>query len=124
LVAYTTLFRSAMSTSFSHLFEGGYAAGYYSYKWSEVLDADAFSYFKEKGLFNKDIAKKLQDNILSKGGTEDPEILYERFRGRKAKLEALLERAGFKSVQDRKSTRLNSSNVSISYAVFCMKIKI
>ncbi|HLR49371.1 MAG TPA: M3 family metallopeptidase [Candidatus Sphingobacterium stercoripullorum] len=90
---------NAMSTSFSHLFEGGYAAGYYSYKWSEVLDADAFSYFKEKGLFNKDIAKKLQDNILSKGGTEDPEILYERFRGRKAKLEALLERAGFKSVQ-------------------------
>src|SRR5699024_11783043 len=74
---------NAMSTSFSHLFEGGYAAGYYSYKWSEVLDADAFSYFKGKGLLYKDIAKKLQDNILSKGGTEDPEILYERFRGRK-----------------------------------------
>lgn len=90
---------NAMSTSFSHLFEGGYAAGYYSYKWSEVLDADAFSYFKEKGLFNKEIAKKLQDNILSKGGTEDPEILYKRFRGRKAKLEALLERAGFKNTQ-------------------------
>lgn len=83
-----------MSTSFSHIFQGGYSAGYYSYKWAEVLDADAFAYFKEKGIFNREVAGKFQDHILSRGGTEDPMDLYVRFRGREPRLEPLLERAG------------------------------
>ena len=83
-----------MSTSFNHIFQGGYSAGYYSYKWAEVLDADAFAYFKENGIFNREIANKFKDNILSKGGTENPEVLYKRFRGREATNEALLKRAG------------------------------
>ena len=70
------------STSFSHIFQGGYSSGYYSYKWAEVLDADAFEYFKEKGIFNKSIASKFKDNILSKGGTQDPMDLYIKFRGK------------------------------------------
>ena len=82
------------STSFSHIFQGGYSSGYYSYKWAEVLDADAFEYFKEKGIFNKSIASKFKDNILSKGGTQDPMDLYIKFRGRKPKINALLNRAG------------------------------
>jgi peptidyl-dipeptidase Dcp len=83
-----------MSTSFSHIFQGGYSAGYYSYKWAEVLDADAFAYFKEKGIFNREVAKKFRDHILSRGGTEDPMELYVKFRGREPMLEPLLERAG------------------------------
>ncbi len=83
-----------MSTQFGHLFAGGYAAGYYSYKWAEVLDADAFSVFKEKGLFNKEVAKSFRENILEKGGSEHPMILYKRFRGHEPSVDALLERSG------------------------------
>ncbi len=85
-----------MSTQFGHLFAGGYAAGYYSYKWAEVLDADAFSVFKEKGLFNKEVAASFRENILEKGGTEHPMILYKRFRGHEPTVDALLERSGLK----------------------------
>ena len=85
---------TCMSTSFSHIFQGGYSSGYYSYKWAEVLDADAFAYFKEKGIFNKEVANKFRENVLSKGGTENPMVLYKRFRGSEPKVEALLERAG------------------------------
>lgn len=85
---------TCMSTSFSHIFQGGYSSGYYSYKWAEVLDADAFAYFKEKGIFNTTVANKFKEHILSKGGTEKPMVLYKRFRGAEPKLEALLERAG------------------------------
>jgi peptidyl-dipeptidase Dcp len=87
------LHQTCMSTSFSHIFQGGYSAGYYSYKWAEVLDADAFEYFKEKGIFNKTIASKFKNNILSKGGTEDPMDLYIKFRGRKPNISALLKRS-------------------------------
>lgn len=87
---------ACMSTNFSHLFAGGYAAGYYGYKWAEVLDADAFSLFKEKGIFNKEVAKSFYDNILSKGGTEDPAVLYKRFRGQEPTIDALLIRNGIK----------------------------
>lgn len=85
---------TCMSTAFSHIFQGGYSAGYYSYKWAEVLDADAFAYFKEKGIFSKEVAQKFKEYILSKGGTEKPMSLYKKFRGSEPKLEALLERAG------------------------------
>ena len=85
---------NCMSTSFAHIFQGGYSAGYYSYKWAEVLDADAFAYFKERGIFNKDVANSFKDNILSKGGTEDPMELYKKFRGKEPDPDALLERAG------------------------------
>jgi len=85
---------NCMSTSFSHIFQGGYSAGYYSYKWAEVLDADAFEYFLEKGIFNKEVAKKFKDHVLSKGGTEKPMQLYKRFRGKAPKPDALLKRAG------------------------------
>ncbi len=85
-----------MSTQFTHLFAGGYAAGYYGYKWAEVLDADAFSVFKEKGLFNKEVAASFRKNILEKGGTEHPMVLYKRFRGQEPTVDALLERSGFK----------------------------
>ncbi|MFT4831095.1 MAG: oligopeptidase A [Psychroserpens sp.] len=85
---------TCMSTSFAHIFQGGYSSGYYSYKWAEVLDADAFAYFKEKGIFNKEVATKFKDNILSKGGTENPMDLYKKFRGAEPKIEPLLERAG------------------------------
>lgn len=83
-----------MSSSFGHIFAGGYAAGYYSYKWAEVLDADAFAAFKEAGIFNKDVAKSFRENILSKGGVEDPMELYIRFRGQAPTIKALLERNG------------------------------
>ncbi|MCS5489123.1 M3 family metallopeptidase [Algoriphagus limi] len=83
-----------MSTSFSHIFQGGYAAGYYSYKWAEVLDADAFELFLERGIFDPETAQSFQKNILSAGGTEHPTVLYKRFRGREPKPEALLRRAG------------------------------
>ena len=85
---------NCMSVSFSHIFQGGYSAGYYSYKWAEVLDADAFAYFQEKGIFNKEIASKFKDNVLSKGGTEHPMTLYTNFRGQEPKADALLKRAG------------------------------
>ncbi len=83
-----------MSTQFGHLFAGGYAAGYYGYKWAEVLDADAFSVFKQKGLFNKEVAASFRKNILEKGGTEHPMTLYKRFRGQEPTVGALLERSG------------------------------
>lgn len=83
-----------MSTSFSHIFQGGYSSGYYSYKWAEVLDADAFEFFKEKGIFDKEVATKFMDNVLSQGGIEDPMVLYKRFRGKEPQPEALLRRAG------------------------------
>ena len=85
---------TAVSTAFQHIFAGGYSAGYYSYMWSEVLDADAFEAFKEKGIFNKEIAKSFRDNVLSKGGTEKPMVLYKRFRGREPKPDAMLRRSG------------------------------
>jgi Zn-dependent oligopeptidase len=91
---YPDVAENAMSTSFSHIFQGGYSAGYYSYKWAEVLDADAFEYFLEKGIFNKEVATKFKENILSKGGTEKPMELYKRFRGQEPKPDALLKRAG------------------------------
>ena len=85
---------NCMSTAFSHIFQGGYSSGYYSYKWAEVLDADAFEYFKETGIFNKETAQKFKDHILSKGGTENPMTLYKRFRGQEPNANALLKRAG------------------------------
>ena len=83
-----------ISKAFSHIFQGGYAAGYYSYKWAEVLDADAFEYFKEQGILNPKIAKEFASSILSKGGTEHPMKLYKRFRGKEPNIEALLNRSG------------------------------
>jgi peptidyl-dipeptidase Dcp len=85
-----------MSVAFSHIFGGGYAAGYYGYKWAEVLDADAFSVFKKNGIFDKTTAASFRDNILSKGGSEHPMDLYIRFRGQEPTSEALLRRAGLK----------------------------
>lgn len=87
---------TCMTVQFSHIMAGGYSAGYYSYKWAEVLDADAFSMFKEHGIFNKDVAKSFRDNILSKGGTEHPMTLYKRFRGQEPTIKALLKRNGIK----------------------------
>ncbi|NVJ88285.1 MAG: M3 family metallopeptidase [Flavobacteriaceae bacterium] len=91
---YPDIPENCMSTSFSHIFQGGYSSGYYSYKWAEVLDADAFELFLEKGIFNKEVATKFKDHLLSKGGTEKPMKLYKRFRGQEPKPEALLKRAG------------------------------
>ena len=91
---YPEVKENCMSTSFSHIFQGGYSSGYYSYKWAEVLDADAFEYFKEKGIFNPEVAKKFQETVLSLGGTEEPMTLYKRFRGKEPKPDALLKRAG------------------------------
>ena len=91
---YPDVAENCMSTAFSHIFQGGYSAGYYSYKWAEVLDADAFEYFKENGIFNQEIATRFKDYVLSKGGTENPMELYKRFRGQEPKPEALLKRAG------------------------------
>ena len=91
---YPDVAENCMSVSFSHIFQGGYSSGYYSYKWAEVLDADAFAYFQERGIFNTEVATKFKDNILSKGGTEHPMTLYKRFRGQEPKPEALLKRAG------------------------------
>ena len=84
----------AISASFSHIFSGGYSAGYYSYKWAEVLDADAFAYFEENGIFNKEIARSFKENILEMGGSEDPMDLYIKFRGKEPSSEALLKRSG------------------------------
>jgi oligopeptidase A len=91
---YPDVAENCMSTSFSHIFQGGYSSGYYSYKWAEVLDADAFAYFQEKGIFDKEVATKFKENVLSKGGTEHPMTLYKKFRGQEPKPEALLKRAG------------------------------
>lgn len=91
---YPDVAENCMSTSFSHIFQGGYSSGYYSYKWAEVLDADAFELFKEKGIFNKTVATKFKDYVLSKGGTENPMTLYKQFRGQEPKPDALLKRAG------------------------------
>ena len=85
---------TGMATSFSHIFSGGYAAGYYGYKWAEVLDADAFSLFKEKGIFNTEVSNSFRENVLSKGGVEHPMELYVRFRGHKPDQKALIERMG------------------------------
>lgn len=91
---YPEVKENCMSTAFAHIFQGGYSSGYYSYKWAEVLDADAFEYFKEEGIFNKTVADKFKNHVLSQGGTEDPMTLYKRFRGQEPKPEALLKRAG------------------------------
>ena len=91
---YPDVAENCMSTSFSHIFQGGYSSGYYSYKWAEVLDADAFEYFKEEGIFNKKVADKFKAFVLSQGGTENPMTLYKKFRGQEPKPEALLRRAG------------------------------
>lgn len=87
---------TCMSVQFGHIMSGGYSAGYYSYKWAEVLDADAFSVFKEKGIFNTDVARSFTENILSKGGTEHPMTLYKRFRGQEPTIDALLKRNDIK----------------------------
>ena len=91
---------TCMTVQFSHIMAGGYAAGYYSYKWAEVLDADAFSVFKKNGIFDKKTAQSFRDNILSKGGTEHPMTLYKRLRGGEPTIDALLERNGIKKKQD------------------------
>ena len=88
------IMENCMSTAFAHIFQGGYSSGYYSYKWAEVLEADAFAYFKTKQLFDPEIASSFQRHILSQGGTENPEVLYKSFRGKSASNKALLERAG------------------------------
>ncbi len=91
---YPDVAENAMSTAFSHIFQGGYSSGYYSYKWAEVLDADAFAYFQAHGIFNEVIAKKFKDTILSQGGTDHPMTLYKNFRGQEPQPDALLKRAG------------------------------
>ena len=90
---------TCMTVQFSHIMSGGYAAGYYSYKWAEVLDADAFSVFKKHGIFDQKTAQSFRDNILSKGGTEHPMTLYKRFRGGEPTIDALLKRNGIKKVR-------------------------
>jgi len=87
---------TCMTVQFSHIMAGGYAAGYYSYKWAEVLDADAFSVFKQNGIFDRTTARRFSDCILSKGGTEHPMTLYKRFRGQEPTIDALLRRNGIK----------------------------
>jgi Zn-dependent oligopeptidase len=91
---YPDVAENCVSPAFSHIFQGGYSSGYYSYKWAEVLDADAFAYFQEKGIFNKEVGTQFKENILSKGGTALPMELYKKFRGQEPKPEALLKRAG------------------------------
>ena len=85
---------TAISSHFGHIFGGGYAAGYYSYKWAEVLEADAFESFKENGIFNKETALSFRENILSKGNLKNPMQLYKSFKGREPKVDALLKRDG------------------------------
>ena len=87
---------TCMTTQFSHIMAGGYAAGYYSYKWAEVLDADAFAVFKKEGIFNQQTAARFREEILSRGGTEDPMTLYKRFRGGEPTIDALLKRDGIR----------------------------
>ena len=83
---------SAISTSFSHIFSGGYSAGYYSYKWAEVLEADAFALFRQKGIFSREVAASFRENILSRGGSEDEAVLYRRFCGHEPDPQALLDK--------------------------------
>ncbi len=92
----------SMCPQFTHIFSGGYAAGYYSYKWAEVIEADAFQYFKDNGIFNPEIAKSWKDNVLSRGGTESPMVLYKRFRGQEPTIDALLIRDGIKKESKKK----------------------
>ena len=89
---------SAISTSFSHIFSGGYSAGYYSYKWAEVLEADAFSLFRERGIFSREVAASFRDNVLRRGGSEDEALLYRRFRGHDPDPQALLDKLEIKSI--------------------------
>ena len=90
---------TCMTVQFSHIMAGGYAAGYYSYKWAEVLEADAFAVFKKHGIFDQQTAQSFRDNILSRGGTENPMVLYKRFKGSEPTIEALLKRNGIKPTQ-------------------------
>lgn len=99
--------KTCMTVQFSHIMAGGYAAGYYSYKWAEVLDADAFSVFKRNGIFDQTTAQRFRDCILSKGGTEHPMTLYKRFRGQEPTIDALLERNGIK--REQRETQMASS---------------
>jgi peptidyl-dipeptidase Dcp len=85
---------AAFSCSFSHIFSGGYSAGYYSYKWAEVLEADAFSLFKEKGIFNTEVSESFRKNILSAGGAQDEAVIYRNFRGHDPQPEALMKKLG------------------------------
>ena len=85
---------TAFSTSFSHIFTGGYSAGYYSYKWAEVLEADAYSLFEEKGIFNTEVSNAFRKEILEKGGTEDEAVIYRNFRGHDPQPEALMKKLG------------------------------
>ena len=101
---------TCMTVQFSHIMAGGYAAGYYSYKWAEVLDADAFSVFKRRGIFDEKTAQSFRDNILSRGGTEHPMTLYKRFRGGEPTIDALLKRNGIKPNKAHKSHRSHKPN--------------
>lgn len=92
----------SMCPQFTHIFSGGYAAGYYSYKWAEVIEADAFQHFKDNGIFNKEVANSWKDNVLSRGGTEAPMVLYKRFRGQEPTIDALLIRDGIKKETKKK----------------------
>ena len=94
-----------ISSQFSHIFSGGYAAGYYGYKWAEVLDADAFAKFKEDGIFNPATARSFKENILMKGSTEHPMTLYKRFRGSEPTIDALLARDGIKVSKSKKKSK-------------------
>jgi peptidyl-dipeptidase Dcp len=96
-----------VSTTFSHIFSGGYAAGYYSYKWAEVLDADAFAKFKENGIFDRATADSFRQNVLQRGGSEDPALLYRRFRGQDPTIDALLIRDGIKEAPEKPRVDLN-----------------
>ena len=87
---------TSITVQFSHIMSGGYAAGYYSYKWAEVLDADAFSVFKKEGIFNRETARRFREEVLSKGGTEHPMALYKRFRNGEPTIIALLRRNGIR----------------------------
>jgi peptidyl-dipeptidase Dcp len=90
-----------MSPQFTHIFSGGYAAGYYGYKWAEVIECDAFSKFKEDGIFNRETARQWVDNVLSRGGTEAPMALYQRFRGREPRIDAMMRRDGIALSTDK-----------------------
>ena len=100
---YPNVAENCMSVAFSHIFQGGYSSGYYSYKWAEVLDADAFEVFKNEGLLNRKVGKRFADAILSKGGTEHPMVLYKRFRGQEPTPDALLKRAGLLKQESTKA---------------------
>ena len=102
---------TCMTVQFSHIMAGGYAAGYYSYKWAEVLDADAFSMFKKNGIFDRATAQSFRDNILSKGGTEHPMTLYKRFRGCEPTVDALLRRNGIRKPHPRPLSKREGSNM-------------